>query len=130
MCSYFDFKLNCIEGPSLFYTTEQVPRSGDIAVTFHVLNVKKSIAEALLIQTIRSFLNDIGYAHHTVRINSLGDSDSVTRYLRDLTNYLRKRLDEMPPAARELMKEHPLIALMYLIERDHELARKSPSRLE
>src|SRR3989344_5992956 len=47
MCSYFDFKLNCIEGPSRFSTTEQVPRSGDIAVTFHVLNVKKSIAEAL-----------------------------------------------------------------------------------
>ena len=39
MCSYFDFKLNGIEGPSLFYTTEQVPRSGDIAVTFNVLNV-------------------------------------------------------------------------------------------
>ncbi len=130
MCSYFDHKLNAIEGPSLFYTTEQVPRSGDIAVTFHVLNVKKSIAEALLIQTIRSFLNDLGYVHHTVRINSLGDTDSTTRYIRDLTNYLRKRLDEMPPQARELMKEHPLVSLMHLIEKDHDLAKKSPSPLE
>ncbi len=130
MCSYFDYKLNGIDGPSLFYTTEQVPRSGDIAVTFHVLNVKKSIAEALLIQTIRSFLNDLGYVHHAVRINSLGDTDSTTRYIRDLTNYLRKRLDEMPPQARELMKEHPLVALMHLIEKDHDLARKSPSPLE
>ncbi len=130
MSSYFDFKLNGIEGPSLFYTTEQVPRSGDIAITFHVLNVKKSIAEALLIQTIRSLLNDLGYMHHTVRINSLGDTDSSTRYIRDLTNYLKKRLEEMPPQARELMKEHPLTALMYLIEKDHDLAKKSPSPLE
>ncbi len=130
MCSYFDNKLDAIPGPSLFYTLEQVPRSGDIAVTFHVLNVKKSIAEALLIQTIRSFLNDLGYVHHAVRINSLGDTDSTTRYLRDLTNYLRKRLDEMPPQARELMKEHPLVALMHLIEKDHDLAKKSPSPLE
>lgn len=130
MCSYFDFKLNAIEGPSLFYTTEQVPRTGDIAVTFHVLNVKKSIAEALLIQTIRSLLNDLGYVEHIVRINSLGDTDSVTRYIRDLTNYLRKRLEEMPTTARELMKEHPLFALMHLIEKDHDLAKKSPSPLE
>ena len=130
MCSYFDFKLNAIEGPSLFYTTEQVPRTGDIAVTFHVINVKKSIAEALLIQTIRSLLNDLGYTEHIVRINSLGDTDSVTRYIRDLTNYLRKRLDEMPTTARELMKEHPLFALMHLIEKDHDLAKKSPSPLE
>lgn len=130
MCAYFDYKINAIEGPTLFYTTEQVPRSGDIAITFHVLNVKKSIAEAILIQTIRSLLNDIGYVNHLVRINSLGDSDSTSRYLRDLTNFMRKRLEEMPPSARELMKEHPLIALMHLIEKDHDLARKSPSPLE
>ncbi len=130
VCSYFDSRLNGIEGPALFYTTEQVPRSGDMAVTFQVMNVKKSIAEALLIQTIRSFLNDIGFVHHVVRINSLGDQDSTSRYLRDLTNYLRKRLDDMPPAARELMKEHPMMALMHLIEKDHELSHKSPNPLE
>lgn len=130
MCSYFDAKLNGIEGPSLFYTTEQVPRTGDIAVAFHVMNVKKSIAEALLIQTVRSFLNDLGYQQHSVRINSIGDQDSTVRYLRDLTNFLRKRLDEMPPQARELMKEHPMFALMHLIEKNHELAHKSPSPLE
>lgn len=130
MCSYFDHKLNGIEGPSLFYTTEQVPRTGDIAVTFQILNVKKSIAEALLIQTIHSLLNDLGYIHHSVRINSLGDADSSSRYIRDLTNFLRKRLDDMPPQARELMKEHSILALMHLIEKEHELAQKSPSPLE
>ncbi len=130
MCSYFDYKLNGIEGPALFYTMDQVPRTGDIAVTFHALNVKKSIAEALLIQTIRSLLNDLGYHEHLVRINSLGDNDSTSRYIRDLTNYLRKRLDEMPPQARELMKEHPLVALMHLIEKEHDLAKRSPSPLE
>lgn len=130
MCSYFDCKMNGIEGPALFYSTEQVPRTGDIAVSFHVINVKKSIAEALLIQTIRSLLNDIGFANHSVRINSLGDTDSVTRYTRDLNTFLRKRLDDMPPQARELMKDHPMYALMYLIEKEHELVQKSPNPLE
>jgi len=130
MCSFFDNKLNGIEGPTLFYSIEQVPRSGELAIALHVFNVKKSIAEALLIQTVRSLLNDIGYSNHVVRVNSLGDADSVSRYIRELTNYMKKRIDEMPAPARELMKEHPLIALMHLIEKEHDLAKRSPNPLE
>jgi histidyl-tRNA synthetase len=130
MGTYFDNKLNGIAGPAFFYSTQEVPRSGETAITFQVFNVKKSIAEAILIQTIRALLTDVGYAHHSVRVNSLGDTDSVTRYVRELTNFLKKRMDDMPPPARELMKEHPLVALMHLIEKEHELARKSPSPLE
>lgn len=43
---------------------------------------------------------------------------------------MRKRIDDMPAPARELMKEHVFVALMHLIEKEHELARKSPSPLE
>lgn len=130
MCSYFDSRLHALQGPTLFYSIEQVPRSGEAAISFQVFNVKKSIAEALLIQTIRSLVSDLGFENHVLRINSLGDTDSVTRYVRDLTNYLRKRIDEMPAPARELMKEHPLTALMHLVEKEHELAKKSPNPLE
>src|SRR5690606_31890831 len=31
---------------------------------------------------------------------------------------------------RELMKEHAIVALMHLIEREHDLARRSPNPLE
>ncbi len=130
MCSYFDNKLNGITGPTLFYTVEQVPRTGELALVLQVFNVRKSIGEALLIQTIRSLLTDVGIVNHSVRINSLGDSDSVSRYIRELTNFLKKRVDDMPGSARELMKEHPLVALMHLIVKDHDLARRSPNPLE
>ncbi|MCD5382384.1 MAG: hypothetical protein LR017_03705 [Candidatus Pacebacteria bacterium] len=130
VCSYFDYKLNGIEGPVLFYSTEQVPRSGETAISLQVCNVQKSIAEALLIQTIRSLLTDLGKTDYAVRVNSLGDQDSVTRYIRELTNYLRKHINDMPASARELMKEHIFLALMHLIEKDHELAEKSPNPLE
>ena len=130
MCSYFDHKLNGIEGPVLFYSTDQVPRSGEAAISLQVYNVEKSIAEALLIQTIRSLLADLGKTDYSVRVNSLGDQDSVARYVRELTNYLRKHIDTMPGAARELMKDHVFHALMHLIEKEHELAEKSPNPLE
>ncbi len=128
--AFCDAKLHSINEPVLFYTIEQVPRSGDSALTLHIFNVERSIAEAILIQTMRALTTDLGFTEHTVRINSLGDRDSSIRYVRELTNYLKKRMDDMPEAARELMKEHVLFALMHLIEKEHELAYRSPNPLE
>lgn len=130
LTAYCDARLNAKEGPSLFYTTERMPRTKEVAVSLQIYGVDKSIAEAILIQSVRSLLNEIGYENHCVRVNSLGDSDSVTRYVRELTNYLRKRIDHMPLSARELMKEHALTALTHLIESGDELGLKSPSPLE
>lgn len=127
---YTDSRLHALEAPTLFYTTEQVPRSGETAIAFHIFNVSQSIGEAILIQTIRALIDDLGFKNYTVRINSLGDADSATRYNRELTNYLRKRLEDMPPAARELMKEHAFDALMHLVEKEHDLAYRSPNPLE
>lgn len=130
VATYCDEKLHALEKPVLLYSFEQVPETGETAVTFHIFNVERSIAEAILIHASRALVNDLGYTDHTVRINSLGDNDSLTRYSRELTNFLKKRLDTMPPTARELMKEHPLAALSHLVSEDHELAFRSPNPLE
>lgn len=128
--AYTTERLYAITGPVFYYALEPVPRSGEIALSLHIFGVEKSIAEAIMIQTIRSLLKETGLDNHTVRINSLGDSDSQTRYVRELTHYLKKRLGELPPQARELMKEHSISALQHLIEKQHALAQKSPSPLE
>ncbi|MCA9355400.1 hypothetical protein KC865_02505 [Candidatus Kaiserbacteria bacterium] len=130
IATFCEEKLHSLEKPILLYSFEQVPRTGETAVTFHIFNVERSIAEAILIHATRALINDLGYIDHTVRINSLGDTDSLTRYSRELTNFLRKRLDMMPPVARELMKEHPLSTLSYLVDQNHELANRSPNPLE
>jgi histidyl-tRNA synthetase len=128
--TYCEENLHALERPILLYTLDQVPRTGETAVTFHIFGVEKSIAEAILIHATRAMIGDLGYQDHTVRINSLGDTDSLTRYSRELTNFLKKRMDTMPADARELMKEHPLLALTYLVGQNHELAYKSPNPLE
>ena len=127
---YCDQKLHVLDRPTCTYSIERVPRTNEIAVTYHVYNVEKSIAEALLIQSLRSLVTDLGYIEHIVRINSLGDSESTTRYHRELTNFFRKRMEHLPPTARELMKEHVILALKHLIDKDHELAYRSPNPLE
>lgn len=130
MQTYCDAKLHEIAEPLLFYTLQEVPKTGEISLGLHIYNVDKSIAEATLIQTTRALTEDLGFKNSRVRINSLGDKESSTRYTRELTNYLRKRLEEMPEAARELMKQHAMMALTHLIEKEHDLAYRSPNPLE
>lgn len=128
--AYTDEKLHAIDGPVFYYSVDQVPRSGEAAVSLQIFGVEKSIAEAILIQAARSLADDLGFSNTSVRINSMGDRDSSTRYHRELTNYLKKRMEDMPISARELMKEHTSVALMHLLEKGHELGFKSPSPLE
>ncbi len=130
LARYCDERLHAFTGPVLLYSIETQPNSNETAVAFHIFNVQKSIAEAILIQTSRALAQELGYHEHTVRINSLGDSDSITRYGRELTNFLRKRLDLMPESSRELMKTHSLLALQDLVTLEHDLAYKSPNPLE
>lgn len=128
--SYFDHNLHGLGEPALFYTIDETSKKDEVIVSLQILGIDKSIAEALLIHTVRSLFAELELREHTLRINSIGDRESMNRYVRELGNYLRKRIDTMPGAARELMKEHSLTALMHLIERGHELGLKSPSSLE
>lgn len=127
---FADNRLHNLPGPVLFYSVEQVPRSNEAALSLQVYGVEKSIAEAILIQTMRSLAGELGFADTSVRINSLGDKESINRYNRELANYLKKRLDDIPPQARELMKENAFSALLHLIEKEHELGYKAPSPME
>lgn len=116
--------------PALFFSIEEVPHTEEVAFNLHIVGVKKSIAESLVMQTLRSLIRDLGYQSHLIRINSVGDHDSVTRYTRELTLYLKKHLEDMPREARELMKDDVIAAFLYLTGLDHELCVKSPSPLE
>jgi histidyl-tRNA synthetase len=128
--SYFENNLHQATRPILFSSIEEVPRTGDLALALHAVGVGKSIAETLLIQTMRSILVDIGVHDHVVRINSQGDRESVNRYTRELTNFFKKRMEEMTPQSRDLMKDHVMSALGHLIEKEHDLAFRAPSPLE
>ena len=130
IATFCDNNLHALNSPVLLYSTEQITDTQDISVAFNIFNVQKCIAEAILIQMSRSLMQDLGHTDHTVRINSLGDNESATRYSRELANFLKKRIDSMPQNARESMKDHPLRALLDLIKEDHELSYRCPNPLE
>jgi histidyl-tRNA synthetase len=78
---------------------------------FEVLGTSGSIAEATLIQTARAMLGEEGYTNTCVEINSVGDKDSIARFVRELTSYYRKHINEMTPECRQLFKNDPFSLL-------------------
>lgn len=77
---------------SMFYNIK-VDKSEEKEFCLSVFNTKKSIAEALIIQTSMSILNDYGHEDIFVDINSLGDNRSFSIFLRDLHSYYKKNTD-------------------------------------
>jgi len=72
-----------------------------------VLGTSGSIAEATLIRTACAMLAQEGYEHASVEINSIGDRDSISRFVRELTSYYRKHVNDMSPATRQILKKDP-----------------------
>ncbi len=122
--------LHAIKTPTLWYSLRTNTTTNEAELTLNIFNVPKSIAEVILIQASRSLLSELGKSDHLVKINSLGDAESSSRYTKELVTFLRKRLDSMSVTAREAMKTHPYLSLRQLLNENNELAYKCPSPLE
>ena len=72
------------------------------------LGSEKSIVDALLIKTTVTILEEAGATNLIVDINSRGDKESRTQYLKELVNYYKKHLANLPAVDRERLKTNPL----------------------
>ena len=78
-----------------------------------IIGTTKSIAEATLIKTSLELLKNEGYKNLTIDINSIGDKDSLVRLIRELTNYYRKHISDLPAPCRHLLKKDVFEVLLY-----------------
>ncbi len=95
-----------------------------------MLGVEKSVAEALILRTAFSILEDTGTHEGCVHINSIGDKDSVNRFSREISNYLRKNINDIPSYSRELFKKDVFGAFNVLCEKKHPLAENAPQPIQ
>ncbi|MFA6459273.1 MAG: His/Gly/Thr/Pro-type tRNA ligase C-terminal domain-containing protein [Candidatus Paceibacterota bacterium] len=95
-----------------------------------ILGSSGSIAEAMLIQAALAMLREEDYRQTVVEINSVGDRDSLTRFVRELTAYYRKHINDMSPESRQLLKQDPIDLLACRDESVHELNQKAPKSLD
>jgi histidyl-tRNA synthetase len=72
------------------------------------LGSEKSIIDALLIKTTITILEEAGAQNLTVDINSMGDKESRTVYIKELVSYYKKHIHALPAVDRERLKINPL----------------------
>lgn len=72
------------------------------------LGSEKSIIDALLIKTTLTILQEAGAENLVVDINSMGDKESRTVYIKELVNYYKKHINNLGPIDKERLKTNPL----------------------
>jgi histidyl-tRNA synthetase len=68
----------------------------------------KSIMDALLIRTTITILEEAGAKDLVVQINSMGDKEDRVSYVKELTNYYKKHIEDLSALDRERLKTNPL----------------------
>lgn len=72
------------------------PAPKSIVVQFHALGVEHAIADAVLIRAVRSFMQDLSKSEPRLRLNSMGDKETRSRFARELTGFFRKNGATLP----------------------------------
>jgi len=72
------------------------------------LGSDKSIMDALVIKAGMSILEEAGATNLSIDINSIGDKECRNGYIKELTNYYKKHINNLPSIDRERLKTNPL----------------------
>ena len=72
------------------------------------LGNEKSIMDALVIKAGISILEEAGAEKLSVDINSIGDKECRGAYMKELINYYKKNMSNLPAIDRERLKTNPL----------------------
>ncbi|MFA5778219.1 MAG: histidine--tRNA ligase [Candidatus Paceibacterota bacterium] len=89
----------------------------------------KSIMDALVIKTGISILEEAGASNLSIDINSIGDKECKSVYLKELTNYYKKHLSSLPAVDRERLKTNPLRILDSKEEKTREINEGAPDSI-
>ena len=93
------------------------------------LGSDKSIMDALVIKAGMSILEDAGAENLSININSIGDKECRSGFVRELTNYYRKHINQLPGVDRERLKTNPLRILDSKEEKTKELNVGAPDSI-
>lgn len=97
----------------------------------HIVGAESTIAEITIISTINTLLKKLQIQNPIIRINSIGDRDSKTRFVRDLSLYMRSLSKDLPNyATKDMERKNPLLALVHLAEHKHPIVRNAPNPME
>ncbi len=93
------------------------------------LGSEKSIMDALVIKVGMSILEEAGATNLSIDINSIGDKECRSGYVRELVSYYKKHINNLPPVDRERLKTNPLRILDSKEEKTKEINVGAPDAI-
>lgn len=72
---------------------------------------EKSIVDALIIRTTCTILEEAGAQNLSVDINSIGDKECRSKYIKELTTYYKKNIKDLSALDKERLVKNPLRVL-------------------
>jgi len=101
-----------------------------ISIHLHIVGVEKSIADALMVRTFKALVKDLTKEDPIVRVNSMGDADTLVRYSRELGNFFKRNSSELSPQCQAHLRNDPLEALDHLLRYEDGLGHRAPSPMD
>ncbi len=138
MRSYIEHGMQSLPQPLLFYTygpsfRHDNPQKGRYRqfsqFDLDALGSEKSILDALVIKTTWTILEEAGAKNLTVDINSIGDKECRSSYIKELVSFYKKNINILPAIDRERLKTNPLRILDSKEEKTIELNQNAPDTL-
>jgi len=139
MRAYFQHGMKSLPQPVMLYSFGPVfrhdkPQRGRYRQfwqwNMEILGAKKSVADALIIQTTMTLLKEVGAKDLVVHINSIGDQDSRADYLKELQAFYRKHMNDLPAVDRERLKTNPLRILDSKEKKTIEINEEAPESVQ
>jgi histidyl-tRNA synthetase len=93
------------------------------------LGSDKSVMDALVIKVGMNILEEAGAKNLSVDINSIGDKECRSVYLKELVSYYRKHINSLPAVDRQRLKTNPLRILDSKEEKTMEINEGAPDSI-
>jgi len=138
MRAYIEHGMHSKPQPVMFYTYGPVyrhdkPQRGRYRQFWQfgveILGSTKTISDVMAIHLADLILKESGIKDITLKINSLGDSDSRKEYVKTLTAYYRKHVNKMGATDIRRMKTNPLRILDSKDEKVIEINKEAPQSI-
>lgn len=117
MRAYLEHGMQTLPQPVMFYSYGQTfrhdkPQRGRWRqfrqFNLEILGTTKSIADALIIRTVMTILEEYGFKDLVIDINSMGDKETRPAFVKELVHYYKKHLDTLCKDCHERIKTNPL----------------------
>jgi len=133
---YFEDRMMSLPQPHMLYCErpfrgmKEKKKPHYLEASLISMGSSKSVCECLSIQAGITILNKIGYKNIEVRVNSVGDKESMMEFQKKLMIFIKKNYNSFPADLRQIVKKDPFAILRKKQEEWQEFQTECPKSID